>query len=158
MRMKIEIERKYLVKNSSWSPPEDGILLRQAYFSASDLAVVRIRIDDFHSKLCIKSAVSGLSRQEFEYEIPRQDGEKLLELCPYVPLEKIRYIVEYGNHYWEVDEFLGQNKGLIIAEVELGSETELIKLPPWVGKEVSGERRYYNADLYKLPFQEWRNN
>lgn len=153
--MKIEIERKYLVIKDLWSAPGQGVIYRQAYLAVTERAAVRIRIIGNEGKLSIKSKASGLSRQEFEYSIPLLDGEKLLNLCPFPALEKIRYKIKFGNHTWDVDEFKGVNEGLIIGEVELDSEDDSIQLPPWAGREVTGDKRYYNADLYEFPFKKW---
>lgn len=155
--MALEIERKYLVINDKW---KDNILsesvLKQGYIANQPNATVRVRIADGAAYLNIKSATKGISRAEFEYQIPLADAEQILEQVAEQPfIDKTRYKVQWGEHVWDLDLFAGDNQGLVMAEVELDSEDETFELPPWAGQEVSGDPRYYNASLVKHPYSEW---
>ena len=151
-----EIERKFLVSGDGWRAGEDGVLQKQGYITIADHAVVRTRIEGTKATLTIKGAQQGLTRAEFEYEIPVADAEALLELCPVV-VEKTRHKREFGGYTWEIDVFHGQNDGLITAEVELPSEDTEVELPDWVGEDVSMDVRYRVAALSKAPYATWRN-
>ncbi|MFN9176351.1 MAG: CYTH domain-containing protein [Synechocystis sp.] len=154
--MAIEIERKFLVKNNIWRSLATGCLYRQGYLPSQNLTTIRVRTVGDRGYLTIKGKNMGMSRLEFEYEIPLTDANELLEnLCQTPLIEKYRYCIAWGNHTWEVDEFLGQNQGLIVAEVELKHETEAIAIPDWIGQEVTGDRRYYNVNLAKIPYSQW---
>lgn len=154
--MAVEIERKFLVVNDSWRKNALGILFRQGYLSAEPDRTVRVRLEGDVGKLTIKGRTEGISRSEYEYEIPQQDAAELLDnLCLQPLIEKIRFRIEHAGMIWEVDEFYGANEGLIMAEVELESEAAQVALPDWVGQEVSGNPRYYNSNLIKDPFTEW---
>lgn len=154
--MGIEIERKFLVIDDSWRENAMGTLFRQGYLSAEADRTVRVRLEGDIGKLTIKGKTEGISRREYEYEIPRQDAVELLDrLCLTPLIEKTRYRIEYAGLIWEVDEFYGANEGLILAEVELDSEEAAFERPAWVGQEVSGNPRYYNSHLVKDPFTEW---
>ncbi len=151
-----EIERKYLVKGDSWKELARGVMYRQGYLSTVKERVVRVRTIDDKGYLTIKGISRGISRLEFEYEIPLEDANKMLdELCERPLIEKARYKIEYGGLVWEVDEFFGDNEGLILAEVELSDENQHIELPDWIGEEVSGDPRYFNSNLIKHPYKEW---
>ncbi len=151
-----EIERKYLVKGDSWKALARGVMYRQGYLSTVKERVVRVRTIDDKGYLTIKGISKGISRLEFEYEIPLEDANKMLdELCERPLIEKARYKIEYGGLVWEVDEFFGDNEGLILAEVELSDENQHIELPDWIGEEVSGDPRYFNSNLIKHPYKEW---
>jgi adenylate cyclase len=152
-----EIERKFLVADDGWRAAADGgRRLRQAYLAETDRAVVRVRIEDgARGVLTIKSAEPGLSRQEFEYPLPLDDAETLMALSQGSVLDKTRFHVPHAGRRWEVDVYGGDNRGLIIAEVELESEAAAVQLPPWAGKEVTGERRYYASRLAQNPFRSW---
>ncbi|WP_435685969.1 CYTH domain-containing protein [Sedimenticola selenatireducens] len=155
--MALEIERKYLVINDKW---KENILsesvLKQGYIANQPNATVRVRIAGEVAYLNIKSATTGITRAEFEYQIPRSDAEQILEQVAEHPfIDKTRYKVQWGSHVWDLDLFAGENQGLIMAEVELNSEDESFELPPWAGKEVSGDPRYYNASLVKHPYTQW---
>ncbi len=157
--MATEIERKFLLSGDSW---RDGISkqshYRQGYLANSSAASVRVRVADGKAHLNIKGMTLGVSRKEFEYEIPLADGLDMLDnLCVGPLIEKRRYFVEYGDHTWEIDVFEGDNAGLVVAEVELGSEDEPFERPPWLGEEVSHEERYYNVCLVKHPYKEWKD-
>ena len=153
--MNIEIERKFLLKNDSWKKNAVGIHYAQGYLNQEGENTVRVRIAGEKAFLTIKSKSKGISRQEFEYEIPLEDAKELLKLSQTPIVEKIRYKIEYAGKYWEVDEFLGKNEGLYIAEIELNAEDEAFEKPEWLGKEVSDDKRYYNSRLARKPFSEW---
>ncbi len=156
--MASEIERKFLVRDDSWRErARDPMRIRQGYVAAGPKASVRVRISGDRAWLNLKSATVGVSRAEFDYEIPLADGEKLIDtLCERPLIEKTRYFVDHAGHCWEVDVFEGENAGLVVAEIELASEDEPFELPPWAGEEVSQDRRYYNAALVKLPYSRWK--
>lgn len=150
-----EIERKFLVTGDAWRRGE-GIRVRQGYISRGGGTTVRVRSTSVGAFLTVKGARRGLTRAEFEYEIPPADAEELLDsVCVKPLIEKVRYIVSYGGLAWEVDEFFGENRGLVIAEVELEREDQAFEKPPWVGEEVTGDPRYYNANLVANPYSAW---
>lgn len=154
----MEIERKFLIKSQEFKSRAYKILrIRQAYLNSSPERNVRIRITDDSAYLTIKGSTSedGTSRYEWEKEILLADAEALLELCEPGVIDKTRHLVKYRSHLYEVDEFHGANTGLIVAEIELDSADEKFAKPAWLGKEVTGDRRYYNASLLKHPFSEW---
>ncbi len=154
--MGIEIEKKFLVKNSEWRKNSDGILFRQGYLSTVKERTVRVRTINDKGFLTIKGINIGATRAEYEYEISVSDANEMLDsLCEKPIIEKKRHKIEFRNLIWEVDEFFGENKGLIIAEVELGSEDQEIHFPDWIGKEVTGDARYFNSNLIKNPFKNW---
>ena len=149
-----EIERKFLVKEGSWRN-EKGTRYRQGYLSSVKERVVRVRTINDKSYLTIKGLTVGACRLEFEYEIPRQDADTLLDICEKPLIEKNRYKIEHGGFVWEVDEFFGENRGLIVAEIELDSEDQIFSKPDWVGNEVTGDPRYFNSNLIKNPYTKW---
>ena len=153
--MGMEIERKFLVSSDLWRIGALPILYAQGYLSKDAVRTVRIRIAGTKGYLTIKGPVSGISRTEFEYSIPLEDAQQLLDLCIGPIVEKNRHKILFEGHLWEVDEFLGENKGLIMAEVELSHPEESIILPPWIGTEVSGDSRYYNSNLSTHPYLKW---
>lgn len=153
--MGIEIERKYLVTGDEWRCQAQGVAYAQGYLVAEPERTVRVRIAGQQGYLTIKGVTVGCSRPEFEYPIPLADAEALLALCSPSPIQKIRYTFPYADLVWEVDEFLAANQGLVIAEVELTHPGQQIKLPPWVGAEVTGDSRYYNSNLARCPYQDW---
>ncbi len=154
--MGTEIERKFLVSGDGWRGRAEGVFYRQGYLSAEPERTVRVRIAGDRAFLTIKGRGVGISRPEFEYEIPIEDARELLdELCHTPLIEKHRYTFEFGGLHWEIDEFHGLNEGLILAEVELESETQKIVKPPWIGKEVSRDPRYFNAALVSNPYSTW---
>ncbi len=153
--MSIEIERKFLLKDDSWKQNAVGIHYAQGYLNQPGENTVRVRIAGASAFLTIKSKSKGISRQEFEYKIPQEDAQELLKLSQTPVIEKIRYKIEYAGKCWEVDEFLGKNAGLYVAEIELNAEDEAFEKPEWIGKEVSGDKRYYNSRLARKPFSEW---
>ncbi|MGB5768999.1 MAG: CYTH domain-containing protein [Crocosphaera sp.] len=155
--MTIEIERKFLLKNDNWRFLATGKVYRQGYILTEDkITTIRVRIIGTDAYLTIKSKTEGISRNEFEYSIPLEDAEIMLNtLCNRPLIEKIRYKVIQEELVWEVDEFQGENEGLILAEVELKDENQTINLPDWVGEEVTYDSRYYNVNLAKHPYQTW---
>lgn len=151
-----EIERKFLVSNDSWRPGASGTLFRQGYLSTDPERTVRVRLEGERGVLTIKGLSRGISRAEFEYPLPAAEAAVLLDtLCLQPLIEKTRYRVEHAGHLWEIDEFAGDNAGLLLAEVELSSEDEAVELPLWVGAEVSSDPRYFNANLIRHPFRRW---
>jgi CYTH domain-containing protein len=154
--MKTEIERKFLVEGNGWRPLAVEILYRQGYLNGDKQRTVRIRTDGDRAFITIKGPVTGITRAEYEYEIPVADANIILEkLCEKPLIEKIRHRITVGQHTWEIDEFLGENAGLIIAEVELLREDETFERPPWLGREVTGDPKYYNANLVRNPYKNW---
>lgn len=151
-----EIERKFLVKGEGWRKLSSGVLYSQGYLSTVKERTVRIRIQNNEATLTIKSITKGISRSEFEYTIPLVDAEIMLQQLAVQPIiKKYRYRIPVDDVVWEIDEFLGANQGLIIAELELQSPDQIFRLPDWVGQEVSSDPRYYNNNLVKKPFTEW---
>lgn len=155
--MALEIERKFLVQGKQWQASADGgRRIRQAYLSNNAKNSVRIRIiDDTRAKLTIKSGYRGITRDEFEYEVPIKDARDLIHLRQSMIIDKVRYKVRFDNIVWEIDEFFGANAGLVIAEVELTGADQKIRIPTWVGREVTGDKRYNNSQLAVHPFNEW---
>lgn len=153
--MNIEIERKFLLKNDNWSEGAVGVHYKQVYLNEKGDNTVRVRIEGEKAKLTIKGKSSNISRLEFEYDIPMEDAEALFTLAKTPIVEKYRYKIMYAGNCWEVDEFLGLNRGLVVAEIELESETQSFEKPDWIGMEVSGDKRYTNANLARKPYCEW---
>ena len=155
--MSQEIERKFLVKGEYKSQAVRSFRIVQAYLSSVTGRTVRIRIKGEKAYITIKgkSNESGLSRYEWEKEIPVNEAEELLLLCEPGVIDKTRYEIPVDNHIYEVDEFYGDNAGLTLAEIELKNETETFIKPEWLGEEVTGDRRYYNSCLTKLPYKKW---
>ncbi|MBJ7327434.1 MAG: CYTH domain-containing protein [Chthoniobacterales bacterium] len=154
--MGTEIERKFLVEGESWRTViVSSTKLRQGYLAIDLGNTVRVRTDGREAWVTVKGPTDGLLRPEFEYAIPKDDAGHLLALCRARVVEKIRHRIEYGGYVWEVDEFLGNNRGLILAEIELTAASDLVDKPSWVGREVSGEPMYYNASLSVRPYSEW---
>ena len=150
-----EIERKFLLKSDAWRELADGVTYRQGYLSALPERTVRVRIAGDEAFLTVKGRSVKNSRAEFEYSIPLTDAEQMLKLCDGPLVEKTRYEIPHAGKTWQVDEFSGDNRGLITAEVELNSESEQPEIPDWIGEEVSGDPRYYNSNLVKKPFSSW---
>jgi adenylate cyclase len=154
--MALEIERKFLVTNAAWQHLGVGVMYRQGYLPTQDKTTVRVRVAGDRGFFTIKGPTRGISRTEYEYEIPLADAEAMLtELCQPPLIEKRRYKIAIGKHIWEVDEFLGENQGLVLAEIELASEAETFIKPNWIGLEVSHDARYRNAYLAKHPYSTW---
>ncbi|MGL5082134.1 MAG: CYTH domain-containing protein [Microcoleaceae cyanobacterium] len=154
--MATEIERKFLVKGDRWRSLTQGILYRQGYLPTQEQCTVRVRVVGQQAYLTIKGPTVGRSRAEFEYEIPVTDAEELLEtLCVQPLIEKKRYKITNAGFIWEVDEFSGENQGLIIAEIELKAENQAFEKPDWIGEEVTHDSRYFNSSLVNYPYRQW---
>jgi adenylate cyclase len=153
--MAVEIERKFLVTSEAWRADVVGRkLLRQAYLAREGKSSIRVRmVDDASASITIKSRGARVSRLEFEYPIPADEARTLLELREGYLLSKVRHLVRHGDLTWEIDVFTGDNAGLIIAEVELDHERQDFVLPPWVGREITHEERYYNSNLAIRPYR-----
>jgi len=149
-----EIERKFMVKKGVWRD-QKATKYRQGYLNTEKARTVRVRTIENRGYLTIKGISIGASRLEFEYEIPRQDADALLDICEKPHIEKNRYKVEHGGFVWEVDEFFGENQGLVVAEVELENEDQYFPKPDWIGEEVTGDPRYFNSNLVKNPYTKW---
>lgn len=156
--MAIEIERKFLVKSKAFKDKAFHFYdIKQGFLNSHSHRTVRVRLKSNTGIITVKgmSTSNGLSRFEWEKEIPKTEAESLLKLCEKGIIDKTRYEVKVGKHTFEVDEFYGDNKGLIVAEVELNSENEAFEKPNWLAEEVTGDARYYNSSLSKLPFKDW---
>ena len=154
--MGIEIERKFLLKEEVFTPPEHGINCRQGYIHSDKERTVRVRTMNDQGFLTIKAADKGLARKEFEYTIPLEDANQMLDqVCKKPLIEKVRYKIPFEDFTWEVDVFFGENEGLIIAEIELEHEDQPFTKPPWIGLEVTDDIRYYNANLQNIPYSAW---
>ena len=153
-----EIERKFLVAGDFKQGASESFRLIQGYISTDPDRTVRVRINGSQGFLTIKGRCSadGLSRYEWEKEIPVEEARELMELCGPGIIDKTRYLVPCGDHTFEVDEFYGSNQGLVLAEIELADEQETFRKPSWLGEEVTGDIRYYNSMLMKCPFTEWK--
>jgi len=154
--MPFEIERKFLVVGDAWRSLGEGTPYRQGYLTTQPERTVRVRLAGDRGYLTIKGATEGIARREYEYAIPRQEAEELLDhLCDHPLIEKVRYRIPWGDRVWEVDEFFGENQGLVMAEVELTDAEQAVDLPEWVGTEVSHDPRYFNAYLMRHPYRTW---
>lgn len=155
--MAVEIERKFRVKGDGWKPfVARSRRLRQAYLTKNGRLSIRVRIDGDHAgTLTIKAARSGMERHEYEYAIPVADAEELMLQREGSIISKVRHIVPMGSLNWEIDIFDGENAGLVVAEIELDKPDRAFERPDWLGEEVTGDRRFYNADLAKRPYMSW---
>ena len=154
--MAVEIERKFRTNGVDFLANQEGERLIQGYLSHDPRATVRLRVQGDRAWLTIKGKTHGASRSEFEYPIPTADAHAMLkEMCPEGVIDKTRYRIRVGEHVWEVDEFHGDNRGLVVAEVELDSEDQPFERPPWLGEEVTGDPRYYNSALSRTPYVQW---
>lgn len=154
--MGIEIERKFLVLGQDWRNMGKKALLRQGYLSSNPERTVRVRVEGDTAQITIKGKTLGATRQEWEYPIPLPDANALLDtLCEQPMIEKVRYRIPYEGMTWEVDEFLGENAGLIVAEIELADENQSFIKPSWIGEEVTSDPRYFNSSLLRHPFSRW---
>lgn len=152
----MEIERKFLTRGQAWKAQARGTRCRQGYLNSAKERTVRVRTVEGRGYLTVKGIVIGATRSEYEYEIPVTDAKEMLaDLCEKPLIEKNRYRVRVGKFTWEIDEFLGENRGLVVAEVELESEDQAFEKPDWAGEEVTGDPRYFNANLIKKPFTRW---
>ena len=153
---KQEIERKFLTCSDAWRNEENRVLIRQGYLRADPLGSIRVRLVDDHAVLTLKGPCSGIRRAEIEYPIARTDAELLLDqLLVGRMVEKWRTRISHAGHIWEVDEFLGENEGLVVAEIELNEEEEPFEMPLWAGSEVTQDPRFLNASLALHPYSEW---
>lgn len=153
--MALEIERKFLVRNENWRTV-NGTPYRQGYLNSDLHRVVRVRTMGETAVLTVKGLNTGAVRREFEYDIPLTDANEMLDnLCERPLIEKTRYRIEFAGHTWEVDEFFGENTGLVVAEIELDSEDENFERPDWLGKEVTADPRYFNSNLVLRPYTIW---
>ena len=156
--MGVEIERKFLVPGEAWRTLGEPTLLRQGYLSLDPERTVRVRIEGDRATLTIKGKSRGATRGEWEYPIPMPEAAELLDtLCQQPLVEKIRHRIASGPHTWEVDEFLGANAGLVVAEIELASEDERFDKPDWIGLEVTHDKRYFNSNLIRHPYSAWKD-
>jgi CYTH domain-containing protein len=154
--MGVEIERKFLVADTAFLAGVAGERLQQGYIATTERATVRVRIGGERAWLTLKGRSEGISRREFEYEIPLAHAAACIEeLCSGPVIDKTRYRVTHGAHVWEVDVFHGDNDGLVIAEIELARDDEVFECPAWLGAEVSGDPRYYNSSLARRPYRSW---
>lgn len=156
--MPVEIERKFLVTSDDWRAGSVPAQIVQGYLSRDPDRIVRVRLRDDEAFLTVKGRSSGITRAEIEFPIPIDTARDLLPLCLDPLIEKIRHEVIVGSHKWEVDEFLGASAGLVVAEVELGSEEEVFQIPGWIGLEVSQDFRYTNSYLSEHPYSLWSQN
>ena len=155
--MGLEIERKFLLKNNSWKKEiKETIFIRQGYLNSKVERTVRIRIQGEQGVLTIKGKNQNVTRKEFEYQIPLDDALHLISMCEKPVIEKTRFLISSNRCTWEIDVFDGENKGLVIAEIELSSEEESFDIPNWLGKEVSSESKYYNSSLITNPYSKWK--
>jgi len=152
--MALEIERKFLVTGTAWRAAPQRYFC-QGYLNRDKQRTVRVRVAGDEAWLTVKGPSSGAVRSEFEYAIPLDDAKQMLSLCEQPLIEKNRYVVEHAGHTWEVDEFLGDNAGLVVAEIELASADESFVKPDWIGEEVTQDARYFNSNLAAHPYQRW---
>jgi adenylate cyclase len=154
--MGVEIERKFLVRGEEWKSLGESVLLRQGYLSSQPERIVRVRIEGDRAMMTIKGRSVGASRGEWEYPLPMEDARVFLDqLCERPIIEKHRYRIVHEGMTWEVDEFMGENAGLVVAEIELESEGQGFEKPEWVGEEVTQDARYFNSNLLRHPFSRW---
>lgn len=154
--MGVEIERKFLLAGEGWRALGQPVLLRQGYLSSDPQRVVRVRVEGEHAWLTIKGRSSGATRGEWEYPIPPAEANELLErLCQQPIVEKYRRRIEFAGNVWEVDEFIGVNQGLVLAEIELQAEDQAFDKPDWIGADVTDDKRYYNSNLVRQPYASW---
>ncbi len=154
--MGIEIERKFLVVGEQWRTAT-GSLIAQGYLNRDKARTVRVRLSGEKAYLTIKGPSVGVIRPEFEYPIPVRDAQEMLALCDGPVVQKVRHLVPFAGLTWEVDEFLGDNAGLVVAEIELTTENQVFDRPVWLGQEVSDDPRYFNSNLAVVPFSNWRD-
>ena len=154
--MAIEIERKFLVKEKPFHLEKKSLHIRQGYIVNDQKQVIRVREKGDEYFLTVKGNNIGISRLEFDFPISKEDAEELLKhFCKTTMIDKTRHYIEFKGHTWEVDEFHGDNEGLVVAEIELDSEDEDFSIPEWIGEEVTPHERYYNMNLAIFPFKDW---
>jgi adenylate cyclase len=152
----VEIERKFLLAGEGWRALGQPVLLRQGYLSSDPERVVRVRVEGDRAYMTVKGRSVGATRAEWEYPIPLADANELLErLCAQPIVEKFRRRIEFAGNVWEVDEFLGVNQGLVLAEIELDSEDQPFERPEWIGEDVTHDKRYFNSNLVRHPYSRW---
>ncbi|WP_043639386.1 CYTH domain-containing protein [Chromobacterium haemolyticum] len=153
--MAVEIERRFIVVGNDWRGLAPGVQYRQGYLSVEKERTVRVRVVGDQAWLTLKSNISNVSRHEFEYPVPLADAQTIMgAMCPMV-VDKLRHRIEHGGFIWEVDEFFGDNAGLVLAEIELPDESTPFDKPAWIGEEVTEDGRYTNAYLSKTPYSRW---
>lgn len=153
--MAVEIERRFIVVGDAWRGLAPGVQYRQGYLSVEKERTVRVRVVGDQAWLTLKSNISNVSRHEFEYPVPLADAQTIMgAMCPMV-VDKLRHRIEHGGFIWEVDEFFGDNTGLVLAEIELPDESTPFDQPAWIGEEVTEDGRYTNAYLSKNPYSRW---
>jgi CYTH domain-containing protein len=155
-----EIERKYLVNREKWNAIDKGErkAYQQGYILTDAEKTIRVRLSENDAFITIKGLLSGASRDEYEYKIPKKDAQELLDKFCQDIVSKVRHRVLYEGKLWEIDEFSGDNEGLILAEIELSDEEEKFDLPEWIDKEVTDDKRYYNSNLSQNPYKNWKDN
>ncbi|MGB5349282.1 MAG: CYTH domain-containing protein [Polyangiales bacterium] len=154
--MPVEIERKFLIAGDGWREKAVGTAYRQGFLSTEPERTVRVRLAGSNGSITIKGKTVGARREEFEYEIPFEHAQQMLDtLCKRPLIEKVRYTLPVGRHIWEIDVFEGDNAGLVVAEIELASENEAFEKPDWAGEEVTGDPRYFNSNLVAAPYRTW---
>lgn len=154
-----EIERKFLIKGEGWQKGANGVSYRQGYLSSTTDISLRVRRAGDNAFLTVKGGSKGITRMEYEYEIPISDAECMLDsLCRFPLIEKTRYRIKHQGLVWEVDVFEGENRGLVLAEIEIEDESQEIDFPAWIGEEVSHDPKYYNANLVSYPYRKWTND
>ena len=153
--MPLEIERKFLVISDTYKDNAQSSDIKQTYLSVTEKMSIRVRIDGIQGSLAVKSKVSDRVNREYEYSIPIDEARSLMNLDDLPFISKTRYLIQYKGWTWEVDEFHDKNEGLIVAEIELDTENDIIKIPPWTGEEVTADYRYLNSNLAINPFSKW---
>ena len=152
--MATEVERKFLVTGTAWRQVT-GVPFSQGYLNRDKERIVRVRVAGKRAFITIKGLTTGATRAEFEYEIPVADAEQLLTLSDGPVVEKVRRVIVHEGSTWEVDEFLGENAGLVVAEIELKAKSQSFSRPEWIGREVTDDSRYFNSSLATLPYSKW---
>jgi adenylate cyclase len=154
--MALEIERKFLLRETDFLRGLTGEYIAQGYLNLDPDATVRVRVIDAAGFITVKGRTVGAVRKEFDYPIPLSDAREMLALCKHGRIEKRRYTIAFADHLWEVDVFEGDNRGLVMAEVELRNEHEKLELPPWIGREVTEDPRFFNSSLASKPYASWK--
>ena len=153
--MPIEIERKFLVVSNDYKLSAKALSIKQAYLSINENMAIRIRIEEIRASINIKSKKSERINNEFEYVVPLDEAQSLMNMSSYPIIKKTRYVLDYKSKTWEVDEFHGDNDGLVVAEIELDDENEVFEFPSWLGDEITADYRYLNSNLARKPFSSW---
>jgi CYTH domain-containing protein len=153
--MPLEIERKYLVTSDAYKAGAKSVEITQVYLTIQDNLAIRVRIEEHHASIAIKSKISERVNREYEYNIPLDEARSLMNLSQHSAITKTRHLVDYKNHLWEVDEFHEDNQGLVVAEIELEDENEVFEKPDWLDNEVTSDYRYMNSNLSKSPYKTW---